>query len=214
MKLLHGDCLELMKDTPDKSIDMILCDLPYGTTACKWDVVIPFEPLWMQYKRIIKDRGAILPAGHSANGAYWFDAKSGNFITSTYYFNELPQWVNQFNKRQVPDSLSKLGWNKSLQDQEYLQYATADEKIYEAKPFGANQTKLPYDLNKKENEGFSKVVGSHWGNTLTAEMAKAAVIAEELGKDAITDMLAVSFSSPDYVGHSFGPNSWEIEWRI
>ena len=60
MKLLQGDCLELMKDIPDHSVDMILCDLPYGTTACKWDVVIPFEPLWEQYKRIIKDNGAIV----------------------------------------------------------------------------------------------------------------------------------------------------------
>jgi site-specific DNA-methyltransferase (adenine-specific) len=56
----QGDCLELMKDIPDKSIDMILCDLPYGTTACKWDTIIPFEPLWEQYKRIIKDNGAIV----------------------------------------------------------------------------------------------------------------------------------------------------------
>ncbi len=63
MQLIHGDCLEKMNDTPDKSIDMILCDLPYGTTACKWDVVIPFEPLWEQYKRIIKDRGAIVLFG-------------------------------------------------------------------------------------------------------------------------------------------------------
>jgi site-specific DNA-methyltransferase (adenine-specific) len=60
VKLLHGDCLELMKEIPDKSIDMILCDLPYGTTACKWDSVIPFEPLWEQYSRIIKDNGAIV----------------------------------------------------------------------------------------------------------------------------------------------------------
>jgi len=60
MKILQGDCLELMKDIPDKSIDMILCDLPYGTTACKWDILIPFEPLWEQYKRIIKDNGAIV----------------------------------------------------------------------------------------------------------------------------------------------------------
>ena len=59
IKLLHGDCLEKMKDISDKSIDMILCDLPYGTTACKWDVIIPFEPLWKEYKRIIKDRGCI-----------------------------------------------------------------------------------------------------------------------------------------------------------
>jgi len=60
MKLINGDCLEVMKDIPDKSIDMILCDLPYGTTACKWDTIIPFEPLWEQYNRVIKDNGAIV----------------------------------------------------------------------------------------------------------------------------------------------------------
>ena len=70
MTLLHGDCLELMKDIPDKSIDMILCDLPYGTTACKWDVVIPFEPLWIQYKRIIKDRGCIALFGSEPFSSY------------------------------------------------------------------------------------------------------------------------------------------------
>jgi len=59
-QVLQGDCLDLMKQIPDKSIDMILCDLPYGTTACKWDTIIPFEPLWEQYKRIIKDNGAIV----------------------------------------------------------------------------------------------------------------------------------------------------------
>lgn len=58
--IIQGDCLEVMKYIPDKSIDMILCDLPYGTTACKWDTIIPFEPLWEQYKRIIKDNGAIV----------------------------------------------------------------------------------------------------------------------------------------------------------
>jgi site-specific DNA-methyltransferase (adenine-specific) len=63
IQLLQGDCLELMKEVPDKSIDMILCDLPYGTTACKWDTVIPFEPLWEQYERIIKDNGAIILFG-------------------------------------------------------------------------------------------------------------------------------------------------------
>ena len=59
-QVIQGDCLEVMKDIPDKSIDMILCDLPYGTTACKWDTIIPFEPLWEQYERIIKDNGAIV----------------------------------------------------------------------------------------------------------------------------------------------------------
>ena len=60
IKLRHGDCLELMKEIPDGSVDMILCDLPYGTTACKWDSVIPFEPLWKQYKRITKKNAAIV----------------------------------------------------------------------------------------------------------------------------------------------------------
>jgi site-specific DNA-methyltransferase (adenine-specific) len=59
-QIIEGDCLEVMKEIPDKSVDMILCDLPYGTTACKWDTVIPFEPLWEQYERIIKDNGAIV----------------------------------------------------------------------------------------------------------------------------------------------------------
>ena len=63
IELIKGDCLEVMKDIPDKSIDMILCDVPYGTTACKWDSVIPFEPLWEQYNRIIKDNGAIVLFG-------------------------------------------------------------------------------------------------------------------------------------------------------
>lgn len=70
MQLILGDCIEKMKDIPDKSIDMILCDLPYGTTACKWDVVIPFEPLWEQYKRIIKDRGAIVLFGSEPFSSY------------------------------------------------------------------------------------------------------------------------------------------------
>ena len=70
IELIQGDCIEKMKDIPDKSIDMILCDLPYGTTACKWDIVIPFEPLWEQYKRIIKDRGAIVLFGSEPFSSY------------------------------------------------------------------------------------------------------------------------------------------------
>ena len=70
IELYKGDCLELMKNIPDKSIDMILCDLPYGTTACKWDNVIPFEPLWEQYNRIIKDNGAIVLFGSEPFSSY------------------------------------------------------------------------------------------------------------------------------------------------
>lgn len=157
----------------------------------------------------LKDRGSILPAGHSANGAYWYESKSGNFITSTYYMNELPEWVNQFNNRKLVDSLYKLGWNTSLPKETYLQYATADDKPYEGKPFGREAVGFPYDLSKFIGKDFSKISTTPHGNTLTAEMAKAAVLAEKLGRGEATDFLAVSFSSPDYVGHSFGPNSWE-----
>jgi DNA modification methylase len=69
-QIINGDCLEIMPSIPDKSIDMILCDLPYGTTACSWDTVIPFEPLWTQYKRIIKDNGAIVLTGSEPFSSY------------------------------------------------------------------------------------------------------------------------------------------------
>jgi len=70
IKFIHGDCLEEMPKLADKSIDMILCDLPYGTTACKWDTVIPFEPLWKEYKRLIKDNGAIVLFGSEPFSSY------------------------------------------------------------------------------------------------------------------------------------------------
>jgi predicted AlkP superfamily pyrophosphatase or phosphodiesterase len=158
----------------------------------------------------IKDRGAILPAGHSANGAYWYDGKTGNFITSTYYAKELPAWVNAFNNRKIVDSLYKLNWNTALPKETYLQYATEDVKEYEAKPLGKEQLGFPYDLSKFIGKDWSKISSTPHGNTLTAEMAKATVVAEQLGKGKATDFIAISFSSPDYIGHSFGPNSWEM----
>jgi predicted AlkP superfamily pyrophosphatase or phosphodiesterase len=157
----------------------------------------------------LKDRGSILPAGHSANAAYWYEGKTGNFITSTYYMNELPDWVNRFNNRKLVDSLYKLNWNLSMPKDIYPQYATADEKAYESKPFGKDALGFPYDLSAYIGKDFSKISSTPHGNTLTTEMAKAAVIAENLGKNSVTDFLAISYSSPDYVGHSFGPNSWE-----
>lgn len=157
----------------------------------------------------LKDRGSILPAGHSANAAYWYESKSGNFISSSYYMNQLPEWVNNFNNRKLVDSMYSIGWNTSLPKEIYPQYATTDVKEYESKPFGKDATGFPYDLSKYVGKDFSKISTTPYGNTLTAEMAKAAVLAEKLGKGEATDFLAVSFSSPDYIGHSFGPNSWE-----
>lgn len=158
----------------------------------------------------IKDRGAILPAGHSANAAYWYDSKTGDFITSTYYMNDLPQWVKDFNGQKLTDKYFEQGWNLLYTANTYLQ-STADDKPYEAKPLGADQKGFPYDLKRFIGKNYGTVASTPYGNTLTAEMAKAAVTNEQLGADEITDFLAVSFSSPDYIGHAFGPNSIEAE---
>jgi predicted AlkP superfamily pyrophosphatase or phosphodiesterase len=155
----------------------------------------------------IKDRGGILPAGHSANAAYWYDNTVGNWITSTYYMNELPKWVTDFNNLKLVDKYYQQGWNLSYPAASYTQ-STTDEKTYEAKPFGNT---FPYDLKSFVNKDYTKIATTPMGNTLTAEFAKASITAEQLGADNITDFLAISFSSPDYMGHSFGPNSIEME---
>ena len=158
----------------------------------------------------LKDRGSILPAGHAANAAYWYEGKSGNFISSTYYMNQLPEWVNSFNNRKLVDSFYKAGWPTLLPSATYLQYATSDVKDYEGKPFGKDANGFPYDLSKYIGTDYSKISTTPFGNTLTVDMAQAAIVAEKLGKQDVTDFLAVSFTSPDYIGHSFGPNSWEM----
>jgi predicted AlkP superfamily pyrophosphatase or phosphodiesterase len=155
----------------------------------------------------LKDRGSILPAGHSANAAYWYDNSVGSWITSTYYMNELPKWVNDFNDQKLVDKYYQQGWSLSYPLASYVQ-STADDKKYEGKPFGPA---FPYDLKSNIGKDYGKIATTPMGNTLTAEFAKAAVIAEQLGADAITDFLAISFSSPDYIGHTFGPNSVEAE---
>ncbi|MBC7874629.1 MAG: alkaline phosphatase family protein [Ferruginibacter sp.] len=155
----------------------------------------------------LKDRGGILPAGHSANAAYWYDNTAGSWITSTYYMNDLPKWVTDFNGQKLVDTYYRQGWDLLYPANTYLQ-STADERVYEAKPFG---NKFPYDLKNFAGKDFTKIVTTPMGNTLTTELVKAAITGEQLGTDNITDFLAVSYSSPDYIGHSFGPNSIESE---
>ncbi len=155
----------------------------------------------------LKDRGSILPAGHSANAAYWYDNKTGDWITSTYYMKELPTWVKEVNAKKMVDTYYQSGWNTLYPINTYVQ-STEDEKPYEGKTFG---TKFPYDLAKYAGKNYGIVSATPHGNTFTFEMAKSAVEAEKMGKGAATDFLAVSLSSPDYIGHTFGPNSIEAE---
>ena len=115
IKLLHGDCLELMKDIPDKSVDMILADLPYGTTACKWDAIIPFEALWEQYERVIKDNGAIVLFGSEPFSSklrlsnieiykhdwVWNKKKAGNIFLAKYQPMKIHEDIMVFGKKRV-----------------------------------------------------------------------------------------------------------------
>ncbi|MBL7697691.1 MAG: alkaline phosphatase family protein [Chitinophagaceae bacterium] len=158
-----------------------------------------------------KDRGAILPAGHIANAAYWYDPETGNFISSTYYMQNLPQWVTEFNSRKYPDQYFKKGWNTLYPIETYTQ-STRDDMPWEGKPFGQDQKAFPYKLEKFiGGTSYGTLTATPFGNTLTKQMAMAAVDNEQLGKDSIADFLTVSFSSPDYIGHTFGPNSIESE---
>jgi hypothetical protein len=157
-----------------------------------------------------KDRGAILPAGHSANAAYWYEPASGKFISSTWYMTSLPQWITEFNNKKLPDIYLKRGWNTMYPINTYLQSAE-DVQSYEGRPLGADQKGFPYKLDQFIGTNYGALTSTPYGNTLTKDLALAAINAEELGKDSITDFLAVSFSSPDYIGHSFGPNSVEVE---
>ena len=157
----------------------------------------------------IKDRGAIIPAGHSADGAFWYDSKSGNFISSTYYGKNLPTWVSAFNAQHRVDSLYAKGWNLSLAKSVYEANCDGDVNSYEATPLGAEQKGFPYSLTQFIGKDYGKIASTPYGNTLVVEMAEKALINEQMGADDKTDLLAISFSSPDYIGHSFGPNSWE-----
>jgi len=157
----------------------------------------------------IKDRGSILPAGHSANAAYWYDSKTGDWITSSYYMTDLPSWLKNFNAQKLVDKYYKEGWSTLYPLNSYTQ-STADEKSYELRALGSDAKGFPYNLSRFAGN-YGIIASTPFGNKLTTELAKAAVINEELGADGVTDFLTVSFSSPDYVGHSFGPNSVETE---
>ena len=159
----------------------------------------------------LKDRGSILPAGHTANAAYWFDSKNGAWITSSFYMNDLPQWVKDFNALKMPQKYMAEGWTTLLPMEQYTE-STADSQPYEAKLSGEKTPTFPHELAAQSGVNLLEVIRTTpFGNTLTKDFALAAIQNENLGKSPKTDFLTVSFSSPDYVGHAFGPNSIEIE---
>ncbi len=160
----------------------------------------------------IKDRGAILPAGHSANAAYWFlGGEEGKWISSSYYMNELPSWVQNFNANE-PAKKYLNTWNTLLPIAQYTQ-SGGDANAYEFGFKGKENADFPYNLAKlaPENGGYDILKATPFGNSLTLDFALAAIENEALGKDQDTDFLTLSFSSPDYIGHNFGVNAKEIQ---
>ncbi|MDO5972146.1 alkaline phosphatase family protein [Flavivirga aquimarina] len=160
----------------------------------------------------IKDRGAILPAGHTANAAYWFHGMDeGHWISSSFYMNDLPKWVKDFNKSDIAESYFKV-WNTMYDIDSYIE-SGSDLNTFEGVFKGKKTATFPYDLNvlKEKNGNFDILKATAYGNSLTTDFALAALEGEALGKDAITDVLTISYSSTDYVGHKFGVNSKEVE---
>jgi predicted AlkP superfamily pyrophosphatase or phosphodiesterase len=158
----------------------------------------------------LKDRGAILPAGHFANWAFWY-SKTGAFISSTFYGEKLPEWVTDFNgeKRYMP--YINKGWDL-LKPAATYDESLPDENPYEGKLYKSVAPVFPYNLKDMYNKNDAGVIRSTpFGNNLLAEFAMKAIEKEELGKDNSTDFLTVSFSSTDYVGHLMGPRSMELQ---
>ena len=165
-----------------------------------------------------KDRGAILPGGHSANGAYWHDWRTspGYFVSSTYYMEELPSWVKGFNRSGKADEYLDQAWNTLYAIEEYTQ-STSDNNSYERTLRGKETPTFPYDFKKLRKiyrdlgAEYQLLWVTPYGNTLLTDFAMEAVTQEDLGSDDYPDLLAVSYSVPDAAGHAFGPHSVEVQ---
>lgn len=155
----------------------------------------------------IKDRAAVLPAGHMPDGAYWFDSNTGTFITSTYYMDALPSWVTTFNSKDLSDALAAKGWQPLLPLDQYTE-SGPDASPYETPILGKTQDVFPYVIKKGDYDAF---LHTPFANDYLEEFAKAAIAGEQMGKDDVTDFLCISFSSTDIIGHAVGPEAVEIE---
>ncbi len=158
----------------------------------------------------LKDRAAILPAGHTANAAFWFDDATGHFITSTYYMKQLPDWAIKFNNKNRPGQLVEKGWNTLYPVNTYKQ-SDPDNVDYEGRFTGETSSSFPHDLKTIYAKNKVSFRSTPFGNTITLEFAKEALDGYQLGRGTSTDFLTINIASTDYVGHQYGPNSIEIE---
>lgn len=158
----------------------------------------------------LKDRGAIMPAGHTPTAAFWLDKDNGNFITSTYYMKDLPNWVNTFNDLKRGKELVKDGWNTLYPIDSYVQ-STPDYVPWEGLFPGERKPVFPHDIKKYYEISAENIAKTPFGNTLLLDFAKAAIEGYDLANGPETNFLSLSFSSTDYVGHMYSANSVEAE---
>ena len=160
----------------------------------------------------IKDRGSILMGGKKANAAYWFYGKDkGEWVSSKYYMQELPDWVNSFNNSGFISTYIRE-WN-TLYDINSYNESRSDDNKFEKSFKGDPSVTFPYDLNKLKdlNDGYDMLKETPFGNSLTTDFAIEAIFNEKLGKDQYTDVLTISYSSTDYIGHNFGVDAKETQ---
>jgi predicted AlkP superfamily pyrophosphatase or phosphodiesterase len=166
----------------------------------------------------LKDRSAILPAGKMGDSAYWYDGSNGAFVSSTYYFSDLPQWVKQFNQQHSPDRFFNAKWERLLPVEAYHR-SEPDDAEYERQPTmltkSGRPTTFPHIINGGEDQPGAKFYShfeySPFANEQTLDFARAAIEQEKLGADEVTDLLTISLSANDLVGHYFGPYSQEVQ---
>jgi predicted AlkP superfamily pyrophosphatase or phosphodiesterase len=160
----------------------------------------------------IKDRGSILMGGRKANAAYWFYGKDkGEWVSSKYYMEELPEWVDNFNNSDIVSTYIRE-WN-TLYDINSYKESRSDDNNFEKSFKGHPSVTFPYDLNKLKhlNDGYDMLKETPFGNNLTTDFAIEAISNEKLGKDQFTDVLTISYSSTDYIGHNFGVDAKETQ---
>jgi hypothetical protein len=186
--------------TPDRLLAPTLADVLKQATGGRGKV----------FGLSLKDRSAILPSGHRADGAYWFE---GRFVTSTYYRDAVPAWVAAFNKSGKAESFFGKDWTRSRPDLDYEKYSGPDDGPGEGKG-KAQGTTFPHPTTGGKGmvgkDYYEAMATSPYGNDLLLAFAKACIEAEKLGQDDVPDLLTVSFSSNDLVGHAWGPDSQEV----
>ncbi len=159
----------------------------------------------------IKDRGAILPGGHTGK-AFWYSKSDGSFTSSTYYYEEHPDWVEEWNARKLADEYRSTSW-ELLHDASTYVFGEDDDRPFEVDFMGLGTT-FPHAMIGDSKYFYASLIATPFGDELTADFAKTLITAEKLGQGKHTDFMAVSFSVTDYIGHVFGPSSLEAEDNV